>query len=391
MSATAGGLVIVPVLVLQFQIWLTKRRKNGERVSWAQQWESVIGPTKPDAFFKARSVRAQFGAKSFRPPAGPVHETEAGFSNGGPIAPLSSKLQCSGFSAKKGNIDCSLSRVVKVKRPLSLSKAQTEANLAIFRGNLVSNKGVLSPVPKTSQDFTGETGRRRDFVLQFSKQVNFASQCVPFSNSHGVELSRRVGVPFSEGNDSSPKPEPPTLLLKGFQIEGLMPRKMVKETKREIWDKRFVSSVWKGRSMEWAALPASVKLNSSEEGSFWLTSVYGPNKPLWRKDFWLELQDLYSLTFPLWESGFLDPPLRNADFTWSNMQVVPICKRMTNGRRSRKFIKSLISEMGVTLSNIEVIFEEIVNFFGKLYSKPEGASWRVEGVDWVPIPGESAV
>ena len=91
---------------------------------------------------------------------------------------------------------------------------------------------------------------------------------------------------------------------------------MLQETKRETWDKRFVSSVWKGRSMKWAALPAcgasrgivimwdsnkfkctekvlgsfsvSVKLNSSEEGSFWLTSVYGPNKPLWRKDFWLE-------------------------------------------------------------------------------------------------------
>ena len=105
----------------------------------------------------------------------------------------------------------------------------------------------------------------------------------------------------------------------------------------------------------------AVKLNSSEEGSFWLTSVYGLNKPLWRKDFWLELQDLYGLTFPLWcvggdfnvirmiseklgdsrltfnmrcfdkfirESGFLDPPLRNADFTWSNMQVAPICKRL---------------------------------------------------------------
>ena len=28
------------------------------------------------------------------------------------------------------------------------------------------------------------------------------------------------------------------------------------------------------------------------------------------------------------ESGFLDPPLRNADFTWSNMQVAPICKRL---------------------------------------------------------------
>ena len=31
---------------------------------------------------------------------------------------------------------------------------------------------------------------------------------------------------------------------------------MLQETKREIWDRRFVSSVWKGRSMEWAALPA---------------------------------------------------------------------------------------------------------------------------------------
>ena len=133
-------------------------------------------------------------------------------------------------------------------------------------------------------------------------------------------------------------------------------------------------------SMKWAALPAcgasrgivimwdsnkfkctekvlgsffvTVKLNSDEEGSFWLTSVYDPNKPLWRKDFWLELQDLYGLTFPMWcvggdfnvirriseklgdsrltfnmrcfdefirESGLLDPPLRNAAFTWSNM------------------------------------------------------------------------
>ena len=65
--------------------------------------------------------------------------------------------------------------------------------------------------------------------------------------------------------------------------------------------------------------------------------------------------------------------------------------RMANGRRSRKFIKFLISERGVTLSNIEVISEEIVNFFGKLYSKPEGASWRVEGLYWVPISGESTV
>ena len=69
---------------------------------------------------------------------------------------------------------------------------------------------------------------------------------------------------------------------------------MLQETKREIWDRRFVSSVWKGISVEWVALPAcgasggivimwdsnnlkctekvlgsfsvTVKLNSGEEG-----------------------------------------------------------------------------------------------------------------------------
>ncbi|RVX16773.1 LINE-1 retrotransposable element ORF2 protein [Vitis vinifera] len=336
------------------------------------------------------------------------------------------------------------------------------------------------------------------------------------------------------------------------------------------------SSVWKGKSLDWVALPAcgasggivilwdsikfkcsekvlgsffvTVKLNSDEEGFFWLTSVYGPNKAMWRKDFWMELQDLHGLTFPRWcvggdfnvirrifekmgdsrltvnmrcfdefirESGLLDPPLRNAAFTWSNMQVDPICKRFENmwllhpefkekfrdwwqectvegweghkfmrklkfiksklkewnivvfgdlrerknhiltdlgridrieqernlnldlvsertlrrkeledlllkeevqwrqksrvkwikeedcnskffhrvatGRRSRKFIKSLISERGKTLNNIEIISEEIVNFFRNLYSKPEGDSWKIEGIDWAPISEESAI
>ncbi|KAL6334623.1 hypothetical protein AAG906_019476 [Vitis piasezkii] len=311
---------------------------------------------------------------------------------------------------------------------------------------------------------------------------------------------------------SFPVQEPSTLPLEGFQVEGLTPRKMVKvqsvleslrvrivrdngkgvvgenrnplsadkilswntrglgsrkkrrtvrrflstqnpdvvmlqETKREIWDRRLVSSIWKGKSLDWVALPA----------------LYGPNKAVWREDFWLELQDLHGLTFPRWcvggdfnvirrisekmgdsrltvnmrrfdefirESGLLDPPLRNAAFTWSNMQVDPICKRLDRfenmwllhpefkekfrdwwqectvegweghkfmrklngpGKRSRKFIKSLISERGETLNNIEVISEEIVNFFGNLYSKPEGDSWKIEGIDWAPISEESAI
>nr|CAN75609.1 hypothetical protein VITISV_002943 [Vitis vinifera] len=65
--------------------------------------------------------------------------------------------------------------------------------------------------------------------------------------------------------------------------------------------------------------------------------------------------------------------------------------RVATGRRSRKYIKSLISERGETLNNIEVISEEIVNFFGNLYSKPEGDSWKIEGIDWAPISEESAI
>ena len=66
---------------------------------------SNIEPTKPDALLKAWSVRAQFGAKSFRPPAGPIfnqaYETEATSSKGSPVALSSSKLQCSESSAKE--------------------------------------------------------------------------------------------------------------------------------------------------------------------------------------------------------------------------------------------------------------------------------------------------
>ena len=93
-----------------------------------------------------------------------------------------------------------------------------------------------------------------------STRVKLCSQVVPFSNFPGDEYSRFVTVPISEGvaspleasnqnfkncsflreplsspeelsvsgRVSSPEPKPHTLLLEGFQIEGLMPRKMVK-------------------------------------------------------------------------------------------------------------------------------------------------------------------
>ncbi|RVW86687.1 LINE-1 retrotransposable element ORF2 protein [Vitis vinifera] len=77
--------------------------------------------------------------------------------------------------------------------------------------------------------------------------------------------------------------------------------------KREIWDRRLVSSIWKVKfncsEKVLGSFSVTVKLNSDEEESFWLTSVYGPNKAVWREDFWLELQDLHGLTFPRWCVG----------------------------------------------------------------------------------------
>ena len=150
-----------------------------------------------------------------------------------------------------------------------------------------------------------------------------------------------------------------------------------------------MDSVWTFRNKDWAALLAcralggiliiwdSKKLRNEEvvirsfsvsvkfalDGyrPLWLSAIYGPNNPLLRKDFWVELLDIFGLSFPLWcvggdfnvirrsskklsdssltssmkdfdgfvrECELLDPPLRNASFAWSNMQESPVCKRL---------------------------------------------------------------
>ena len=50
----------------------------------------------------------------------------------------------------------------------------------------------------------------------------------------------------------------------------------------------------------------------------------------------------------------------------------------------------LENERGLMLNNSESIKEKILMYFEKLYSSPSGESWRVEGLDWSPIFGESA-
>ena len=51
-----------------------------------------------------------------------------------------------------------------------------EANLAIFRGSSVFNQGIISPIPKISQDFTVET--KEDEGLSCCCLAN--KVCLPF-------------------------------------------------------------------------------------------------------------------------------------------------------------------------------------------------------------------
>ena len=65
--------------------------------------------------------------------------------------------------------------------------------------------------------------------------------------------------------------------------------------------------------------------------------------------------------------------------------------KVANGRQNRKYIKVLENERGLVLNNAESITEEILLYFEKLYVSPIGESWSVEGLDWSPISGESAL
>ncbi|RVW74544.1 hypothetical protein CK203_053795 [Vitis vinifera] len=180
-----------------------------------------------------------------------------------------------------------------------------------------------------------------------------------------------------------------TLDIKGHKVSHEDNQLEYQGNKKEECDRRFVGSVWTARNKDWAALPAcgasggiliiwDTKKLSREEvmlGSFsvsikftlngceslWLSAVYGPNNSALRKDLWVELSDIAGLASPRWCVGgdfnvirrsseklggsrltpsmkdfddfisdceLIDLPLRSASFTWSNMQVNPVCKRL---------------------------------------------------------------
>ncbi|RVW90164.1 putative mitochondrial protein [Vitis vinifera] len=237
---------------------------------------------------------------------------------------------------------------------------------------------------------------------------------------HGVPILGAVSKGVSDFSQTS-----------GFQIEGLSPSKMakvcevlrsldIKETKREVCDRRFVGSVWLVRNKEWAILPACGALGGIL--IIWDSKkmrIYGPNNPSIRKEFWVELSDLFGLTYPSWcvggdfnvirsrseklggsgvtssmrdfdgfirESELHDPPLRNASFTWSNMQESPVCKRLDRFLYSNEWELSFPQ----SLQEFREHHRGDITIFQKLYSCPPSESWRVEGIDWSPISVESA-
>ena len=95
---------------------------------------------------------------------------------------------------------------------------------------------------------------------------------------------------------------------------------MIQETKKVKCNKRFVGSVWTVRNKDWVTLPAcgassgiliiwdskklrsevvigsfsvSIKFDLVGCGPLWISAVYGPNSPSFRKDFWVELLDIF--------------------------------------------------------------------------------------------------
>ncbi|RVX23341.1 Transposon TX1 uncharacterized 149 kDa protein [Vitis vinifera] len=198
----------------------------------------------------------------------------------------------------------------------------------------------------------------------------------------------------------------------------------------------------RGEEVVIGSFSVSVKFLLDGSGPLWMSAVYGPNNPSIRKEFWVELSDLFGLTYPSWcvggdfnvirrsseklggsrvtssmrdfdgfirESELHDPPLRNAAFTWSNMQESPVCKRLDRFLYSNEWELSFPQSLqevlprwtsdhwpivldtnpfkwGPTPFSSESITEEILLYFKKLYSCPPWESWRVEDRDKAPGP-----
>ena len=66
-----------------------------------------------------------------------------------------------------------------------------------------------------------------------------------------------------------------------------------------IWDSKKLRS----EEVVIGSFSVSVKFDLDGCGPLWISAVYGPNSPSLRKNFSVELLDIFGLSFPLWCVG----------------------------------------------------------------------------------------
>ena len=256
---------------------------------------SVDGLTKPEAFLKGHFARAHFGEKNIGPSVGPVHETEAGSSNGGPATPSSSKLQRSGTSAKE---------------VMPIAHSQESAKL---KGNSVTARRkarswppslkVTSIVPKRNLDGDGAPEANRGFI--WGRSVFKKGALSPVS-----EKSRRV-TEGTEGDEGiSPcnwvkKVRPPSLALSEKDLP------LVGAFNPNILSVSSVSSVIPSRCQAFSPFPLESSL-VSQRSPFPKFAVVEPSRPVGvsRSEgvaFPLETSNRNSEDWPLFKDSLSSP------------------------------------------------------------------------------------
>ncbi|RVW97764.1 hypothetical protein CK203_027972 [Vitis vinifera] len=276
------------------------------------------------------------------------------------------------------------------------------------RRGYIQSLTSLRRFPPLRQHYNSQA---KEGVLLAIEREESESRLQPLEDNKFVKGTRR-GIPFSQskprvkGNSSDRPPQhnprelfsPESCLpmefgpaqLEDFHIEGISPSKMasihsglgsnecwnarghesrkkrrvvkdflsqenrdaimLQETKRESWDRQFMSSVWKVINKEWVALPASG--TSGGEAIVWdaLKCVF--------RGFLGKATRSFRFNFPemcvggdfnvirtseklegskltpsmrdfdefIRESELSNPPLRNASFTWTNLS--PVCKML---------------------------------------------------------------
>ena len=105
-----------------------------------------------------------------------------------------------------------------------------------------------------------------------------------------------------------------------------------------IWDSK------KLRSEEVVIGSFSVSINFTLDGCkpLWLSAIYGPNSTILRKDFWVELLDIFGLSSPCWCVGGDFNVIRRNSEKLGGSSLTPSMKDFVDFIRECELIDSLL-------------------------------------------------